>query len=242
MRSSSATTIPSMSASCTECSTSASSSGHRALRTLGRRPVVDHRGVGQQVDDAAEVALLADRELERRDTRTEAVLQLLERAVERRPLAVELVDEDDAGDAALPRPSSTRPRSAPRRLRPPTRRTPRGRPRAVRPRRHRRSPRSPGCRRGSPCARRPRTGRARATRRSGAAPPRDRSRTRCCRPRPAPSRAVAPEAKSSASASVVLPAPPWPTRATLRILAVGNVFTRDPPLVSARSWRPCEPR
>jgi hypothetical protein len=32
-----------------------------------------------------------------------------------------------------------------------------------------------------------------------------------------------------------LPEPPWPTSATLRILAVGNVFTRDPPRSLARS-------
>ena len=163
--------------------------GHRTLRPFGRRPVVDHRGVGQQVDDAAEVALLADRELEWRDSRPEAVLELFERAVERRALAVELVDEDDAGDAALPRPSSTRPRSAPRRLRPRTRRTRRGPPRAARPRRHRRSPRTRACRRGSPCGRRSRTGRARARPRSVVGPPPDRSHRRCCRPRSARSAA-----------------------------------------------------
>ena len=43
-----------------------------------------------------------------------------------------------------------------------------------------------------------------------------------------PRRGIAPAPSSSASASEVLPAPPWPTRATLRIFAVGNVFTHDP--------------
>src|SRR3954447_4797924 len=40
-----------------------------------------------------------------------------------------------------------------------------------------------------------------------------------------PWRFTAPEQKRSASARVVLPAPPWPTRATLRIWAGGYVFT-----------------
>ena len=45
--------------------------------------------------------LFADRELQRRDARAEPLLQLVERARERRALAVELVDEDRARDAAL---------------------------------------------------------------------------------------------------------------------------------------------
>src|SRR5919197_3221968 len=40
-----------------------------------------------------------------------------------------------------------------------------------------------------------------------------------------PIRWVSPLLKRSASVRVVFPAPPWPTRATLRILAEGNVFT-----------------
>ena len=40
-----------------------------------------------------------------------------------------------------------------------------------------------------------------------------------------PRRLIAPAQNSSASASVVFPAPPWPTRATLRILADGKLFT-----------------
>ncbi len=43
-----------------------------------------------------------------------------------------------------------------------------------------------------------------------------------------PRRTIAPALNSRASANDVFPAPPWPTSATLRILAVGNVFTDDP--------------
>src|SRR5437660_7187691 len=39
-----------------------------------------------------------------------------------------------------------------------------------------------------------------------------------------PWRGMAPAQKRRASASVVFPAPPWPTRATLRILAGGKLF------------------
>ena len=46
-----------------------------------------------------------------------------------------------------------------------------------------------------------------------------------------PRRGIAPAVNSRASAREVLPAPPWPTRATLRIFAVGNVFT-NPPVAS----------
>src|SRR5436190_14236498 len=41
-----------------------------------------------------------------------------------------------------------------------------------------------------------------------------------------PLRLITPAQCSSASVSVVLPAPPWPTRATFRILAGGNDFTQ----------------
>src|SRR5689334_15793202 len=40
---------------------------------------------------------------------------------------------------------------------------------------------------------------------------------------------IAPAVNSRASASVVLPDPPWPTSTTLRIFAVGNVSTCDLP-------------
>src|SRR5260221_8085202 len=43
-----------------------------------------------------------------------------------------------------------------------------------------------------------------------------------------PRRTIAPALKSRASASDVLPAPPWPTRAMLRIFEVGNVFKTTP--------------
>ena len=63
--------------------------------------VVEVGGVGQQIGDAAERRLLTDRQLERRDARAESVAQLLERALEARPFAVELVDEHHAGHAEL---------------------------------------------------------------------------------------------------------------------------------------------
>ena len=55
----------------------------------------------EQLDDARERRLFADRELQRRDAGAELLLELVERALERRALAVELVDEDRARDAAL---------------------------------------------------------------------------------------------------------------------------------------------
>src|SRR6266513_3197575 len=42
-----------------------------------------------------------------------------------------------------------------------------------------------------------------------------------------PARLIAPAASSRASVSEVLPVPPCPTRTTLRIRSVGNVFTRN---------------
>ena len=74
--------------------------GHRPGRTDCARAVVGDGLVGEQVDDAAEGGFLADRELERRDAGAELVLQLIERALERRALAVELVHEDRARHAA----------------------------------------------------------------------------------------------------------------------------------------------
>ena len=55
---------------------------------------VEDRGVVEEVDDAAELGFLADRELERRHARPELLLELVERARERRPFPVELVDEE----------------------------------------------------------------------------------------------------------------------------------------------------
>ena len=101
MRSSSATTMPFDERVVDRVLLGLHVGGHRSLRALGRGTVVHHRGVGQQIDDAAEVSLLSDRELERSDAGAEAVLELVERALERRALPVELVDEDHARDAAL---------------------------------------------------------------------------------------------------------------------------------------------
>ena len=57
--------------------------------------------VGEQVDDATELGLRADGQLERRDAGAEAVLQLFERLLERRALTIELVDEHDAREREL---------------------------------------------------------------------------------------------------------------------------------------------
>ena len=52
----------------------------RAVGSGRRRPVVGDRDVGEELDDSRQRGLFADRELQRRDARTEAVLQLIERA------------------------------------------------------------------------------------------------------------------------------------------------------------------
>ena len=69
--------------------------GHRA----GRRatPVVGDGGVRQQVGHAPKARLLADRQLQGGDPRAEGPLQVLERSLERGPLPVELVHEDQPG-------------------------------------------------------------------------------------------------------------------------------------------------
>src|SRR5437762_9245185 len=53
-----------------------------------------------------------------------------------------------------------------------------------------------------------------------------------------PCRLIVPLQNSNASVSVVFPAPPWPTSATLRILAGGNVFTQAPLSVDRPPGRP----
>ena len=55
---------------------------------------VQHRGVFEEVDDPAELGFFADRELERRDAGPELLVELIERARERRALTVELVHEE----------------------------------------------------------------------------------------------------------------------------------------------------
>ena len=94
MRSSSATTMPSTSASCTRVLLRLHLGGHRTARSLAARVGVEHRAVVEELDHALEVGFLADGQLQRRDARAELVLQLVERARERRTLAVELVHED----------------------------------------------------------------------------------------------------------------------------------------------------
>ncbi len=75
--------------------------GNLAFGSRRRAARVRDREVVQQFDHARERCFLADRELQRRDTRTELLLQRVERALERRAFAVELVDEDRARDVAL---------------------------------------------------------------------------------------------------------------------------------------------
>ncbi len=71
-------------------------------RSLGGGAVdVVHRVVVEQLDHPVEVGLLADGELQRRDAGAELVLELVEGARERRPLAVELVHEHGAGETEL---------------------------------------------------------------------------------------------------------------------------------------------
>ena len=183
--------------------------------------------------------LLADRELERRDAGAEPLLQLVERAVERRALAVELVDEDHARDAALlgelprdlglhldalDRGDDEHARSAAwsAAATSPTK--------SAYPGVSSRLTLWPSTSNGASASDTEMRRRSSSGSKSQTVVP---SSTR-------PIRGIAPAAKSSASASDVLPAPPWPTRATLRILAVGNVFTHDPPLVrpSARPRGP----
>jgi hypothetical protein len=60
--------------------------------------VVDERMMGEHIGDTVEARLLADRQLGRVGMGTEHLAYLRERAVERRPLAVELVDEHESRD------------------------------------------------------------------------------------------------------------------------------------------------
>ena len=68
----------------------------------GDAALVDVGGVGEQVGDAPEPGLLADRQLERCDARAEPLAQLGQRGVEAGALAVELVDEHHARDVEAP--------------------------------------------------------------------------------------------------------------------------------------------
>ena len=75
--------------------------GHRALDALRRAARVVDGDVVQEIDHARQARLLADRQLQRGDARAELRLQLVERPRERCALAVELVHEDRARQAAL---------------------------------------------------------------------------------------------------------------------------------------------
>ncbi len=73
----------------------------RHVDPLGVSGVVHERVVGEQVGDAVEARLRADRQLGGVRVRSEHLAHLGERSVERRSLTVELVDEDDPGQAQL---------------------------------------------------------------------------------------------------------------------------------------------
>ena len=81
------------------CSSASMSSGMSL--GAGAAALVDVGGVGEQVGDAPEARLLADRQLEGGDAGAEPIPQLVEGAVEAGPLPVELVDEHHAGHAQL---------------------------------------------------------------------------------------------------------------------------------------------
>ena len=66
-----------------------------------RAPLVEKALVGEQIGDAAEARLFADRELERRNAGAELRPELVEGALEVGTLPVELVDEDHAGQVQL---------------------------------------------------------------------------------------------------------------------------------------------
>jgi hypothetical protein len=72
-----------------------------AVTRGGRVEVVEGGRVVEEVDHAAKVRLLADRQLDWGDAGTEGGADLLEHAVEVGALAVELVDHDDAWQAEL---------------------------------------------------------------------------------------------------------------------------------------------
>ena len=196
------------------------SSGIVAVR--GRAAVVEPGGVGEQVGDAPEVGFRPDGQLEGRDAGAEPVAQLVEGALEVGPLAVELVDEDHPGHVELGR-------------RPPhrlglhlARRRPRDTTNTAR-----------SATRSAACDVADEVGVARRVDEVDlVALPLERGHRQGEREAPAcssgswsqtvvpsstrPSRLVAPAQWSSASASVVLPDPPWPTRATLRIFSGGK--------------------
>ena len=135
--------MPSTRLSCTWCSSVGDVVGDLGLG-VGAVLGVDEGLVGEQVGDAVKSASSAEGQLERRDAGAEAVAQLVERALEVGPLAVELVDEHHAGHAELLGPTPQPSRSGPRRRRRRSPRTRRGRPPAGPPRPRRRSRRSPG--------------------------------------------------------------------------------------------------
>ena len=98
-----------------------------------RRSAKVHAFIGDQIDDAAEALLLADRQLDRDDRAAEHAAQRLERAVEAGALAIEPVEHDEPRQLQLLGGRSRPSRSGPRR-RPPRRRRPAPRRRRAAPR------------------------------------------------------------------------------------------------------------
>ena len=97
-----------------------SSAGTARFRELAALVLFEDVGLlADEVDDAAEILLLADGHLDRDGLAAEELVDGLDGPVEARVLAVELVDDEDAGQADAPR-SSPRPFPCrPRRRRPP---------------------------------------------------------------------------------------------------------------------------
>ena len=98
------------------------------LPSVGERQRL-HR---DQIDDAAKVLLLADRQLNRDDGAAEHAAQRFERALEAGALAIEAVEDDQARQLRAPRRSPRPSRSTPRRRRRRRRRRARHRRRAAR--------------------------------------------------------------------------------------------------------------
>ena len=75
--------------------------GHGTFAAARRTSRVGDCDVVQQLDDARQVGLFTDRQLQGGHAGAELGLEVVDRALVRRPLAVELVHEDRPGNAAL---------------------------------------------------------------------------------------------------------------------------------------------
>ena len=71
-------------------------------RVFGPFPIgVGEGAVGEEIHDPRQLVLFADRQMERRHRGAERLDELVERALERGPLTVELVDEERPGDTEV---------------------------------------------------------------------------------------------------------------------------------------------